>query len=162
MSCCQHLSDQPINVQIAVSAFFDFGPRFFKTTHLLIYWTLFAKAADQSSPMITISSLYGGEGFAGKSGRKTANACDASAKETNINTAAHFMFAAKNAFTEDPASLCSLAANLCSDTLAPILSCAHTLLTHLSISPASLCHRRTANGLELAKEPLSGGRSCSC
>jgi hypothetical protein len=40
------------------------------------------------------SPLNGGAGFAGKSGRKTANVCDTNAMETTMNTAAHFMSAA--------------------------------------------------------------------
>jgi hypothetical protein len=36
----------------------------------------------------------GGAGFAGNSGRKTANVCNMHVMETNTNTAAHFMFAA--------------------------------------------------------------------
>jgi hypothetical protein len=40
------------------------------------------------------SPLNGGAGFAGKSGRKTANVCDTNATETTMNTAAHFMSAA--------------------------------------------------------------------
>jgi hypothetical protein len=40
------------------------------------------------------SPLNGGAGFAGKSGRKTANVCDANPMETTMNTAAHFMSAA--------------------------------------------------------------------
>jgi hypothetical protein len=35
--------------------------------------------------------LNGGEDFAGKSGRKTANACETSAMETNVIAAAHLM-----------------------------------------------------------------------
>jgi hypothetical protein len=48
----------------------------------------------ESSPMVITSPLNGGAGFAGKTGRKTANACNANAAETNMNTAAHFMPAA--------------------------------------------------------------------
>jgi hypothetical protein len=40
------------------------------------------------------SPLNGGAGLAGKSGRKTANVCDANPMETTMNTAAHFMSAA--------------------------------------------------------------------
>jgi hypothetical protein len=43
---------------------------------------------------LEIASLNGGAGFAGKSGRKTANVCDANPMETMMNTAAHFMPAA--------------------------------------------------------------------
>jgi hypothetical protein len=48
--------------------------------------------------MIVASPLNGGADLTGKSGRKTADACDAIAKETKIRTAARFIFAAKNAF----------------------------------------------------------------
>jgi hypothetical protein len=51
-----------------------------------------------------------------KSGRKTANACDKSAKDNSMDDAAHFVFAAKNTFIEDRASLCNRAANRRSDT----------------------------------------------
>jgi len=47
----------------------------------------------ESSPMVITSPLNGGAGFAGKSGRKTANVCDTNAMETITNTAAHFMSA---------------------------------------------------------------------
>jgi hypothetical protein len=47
--------------------------------------------------MIDVSPLNGGADLTGKSGRKTADACDAIAKETKIRTAARFIFA-KNAF----------------------------------------------------------------
>jgi hypothetical protein len=40
------------------------------------------------------SPLNGGAGLAGKSGRNTANVCDANPMETTMNTAAHFMSAA--------------------------------------------------------------------
>jgi hypothetical protein len=48
----------------------------------------------ESSPTVINSPLNGGAGFAGKSGRKTANVCEANAMETITNTAAHFMSAA--------------------------------------------------------------------
>jgi hypothetical protein len=48
----------------------------------------------ESSPVVITSPLKGGAGFAGKSGRKTANVCDTNAMETRMNTAAHFMSAA--------------------------------------------------------------------
>jgi hypothetical protein len=48
----------------------------------------------ESSAMVIASPLNGGAGFAGKSGRNTANVCDTHAIETNANTAAHFMSAA--------------------------------------------------------------------
>jgi len=38
--------------------------------------------------------LRGGSGLTGKSGRTTANVCETNARETKVNTAAHFMFAA--------------------------------------------------------------------
>jgi len=47
----------------------------------------------ESSAMVTTSPLNGGAGFAGKSGRNTANICDTQAIETSMNTAAHFMSA---------------------------------------------------------------------
>jgi hypothetical protein len=50
--------------------------------------------------MTIVSPLNGGAGLAGKSGRKTANACDISARKTSVDSAAHFMFVAKNTFTE--------------------------------------------------------------
>jgi hypothetical protein len=58
--------------------------------------------------MTIVSPLNGGAGFAGKSGRKTANACDMSARKTSVDSAAHFMFVAKNTFTEDLASSLAL------------------------------------------------------
>jgi hypothetical protein len=36
----------------------------------------------------------GGSGLTGKIGRTTANVCETNARETKINTAAHFMLAA--------------------------------------------------------------------
>jgi len=41
--------------------------------------------------MIIAPLLNGGEDFAGKSGRNTANACDANAMKTTRIAAAHFM-----------------------------------------------------------------------
>jgi hypothetical protein len=41
--------------------------------------------------MIIAPLLNGGEDFAGKSGRKTANACETSAMETNVIAAARFI-----------------------------------------------------------------------
>jgi len=50
-----------------------------------------------SSPIIIIERPSdGGAGLTGKSGRKTANACDKTANETRMNAAAHFMFVATN------------------------------------------------------------------
>ena len=46
------------------------------------------------------SPLNGGAGFAGTSGRKTANACDANAIEMSADTETHFIFVASNGFTE--------------------------------------------------------------
>jgi hypothetical protein len=54
----------------------------------------------ESSPIIMSSPLNGGAGFAGKSGRKTANACDTNAIEISAETAAHFIFVARNTFTK--------------------------------------------------------------
>jgi hypothetical protein len=48
----------------------------------------------EPSPVVITSPLKGGDGFAGKSGRKTANVCDTNATETSMNTTAHFMSAA--------------------------------------------------------------------
>ena len=44
--------------------------------------------------MAITSPRNGGAGFAGKSGRKTANVCETNAMETSTDTAAHFMSAA--------------------------------------------------------------------
>jgi len=41
--------------------------------------------------MMIAPPLNGGPAFAGKSGRKTANACEANAMETSTIAAAHFM-----------------------------------------------------------------------
>src|SRR5436309_5407948 len=41
--------------------------------------------------MIIAPPVRGGEDFAGKSGRKTANVCEANAMETSTIAAAHFM-----------------------------------------------------------------------
>ncbi|PYK21089.1 MAG: hypothetical protein DME55_00305 [Verrucomicrobia bacterium] len=46
--------------------------------------------------MIIIWSPSGGPGLTAKSGRKTADACDKSARDTSTDTAAHFMFVATN------------------------------------------------------------------
>jgi hypothetical protein len=48
----------------------------------------------ESPPTLISSPLNGGDGFAGKSGRKTANAGDTNAMETSTDTAAHFMLVA--------------------------------------------------------------------
>src|SRR6266705_6860724 len=41
-------------------------------------------------------------GLAGTSSRKTANACDTNASEMSADTTAHFIFVARNNFTEIP------------------------------------------------------------
>jgi hypothetical protein len=41
--------------------------------------------------MVIAPPLNGGDDFAGKSGRKTANACETKAMETSTITGAHFM-----------------------------------------------------------------------
>jgi hypothetical protein len=48
----------------------------------------------ESPPIVIMSPPNGGAGFAGKSGRKTANVCDTNAMDTITEMAAHFMFAA--------------------------------------------------------------------
>jgi hypothetical protein len=50
--------------------------------------------------MIMSSPLNGGAGFAGTSGRKTANACDTNAIEISADAGAHFIFVARNTFTK--------------------------------------------------------------
>ena len=52
----------------------------------------------ESSPTVIISPLNGGAGFAGKSGRKTANVWDTNAMEMSTDTAAHFMSAGLSKF----------------------------------------------------------------
>jgi hypothetical protein len=47
----------------------------------------------ESSPTTITSPLKGGAALTGKSGRKSANAGDTSARQTSMHTAAHFMFA---------------------------------------------------------------------
>ena len=49
---------------------------------------------NESFPIAISSPLNGGAGFAGKSGRKTANADVTNAIQTSTNTVAHFMSAA--------------------------------------------------------------------
>jgi hypothetical protein len=51
------------------------------------------------SSMTMTSQLNGGAGLAGKSGRKTANACDTNASEMSADTTAHFILVARNSFT---------------------------------------------------------------
>src|SRR5262245_37319833 len=46
------------------------------------------------------SLLNGSSGLVGKSGRKTASACDSNAIEMSTETTAYFILAAKNTFTE--------------------------------------------------------------
>jgi hypothetical protein len=56
-----------------------------------------AEVRAKSLPLIIITwSLNGGAGLLGKSGRKTANACDEIAKDASRNTAARFMLVATN------------------------------------------------------------------
>src|SRR4029077_11605553 len=50
--------------------------------------------------MIMSLPLNGGAGFAGTSGRKTANACDTNAIEMSADTTAHLIFVARNGLTE--------------------------------------------------------------
>jgi hypothetical protein len=52
------------------------------------------KDLNESFPIAVSSPLNGGAGFAGTSGRKTANAGDTNAIQTSTNTVAHFMSAA--------------------------------------------------------------------
>jgi len=59
-----------------------------------------AESLNVSSPTIIAPPPNGGAGFIGKSGRKTASACDTSARETSTDTAATFIFAVNNPFTE--------------------------------------------------------------
>jgi hypothetical protein len=58
--------------------------------------------------MIITRSSNGGSGLIGNSGRKTANACDKSAKDTTMDTAAHFMFAGENT-SQKVYHLCAIA-----------------------------------------------------
>jgi len=55
---------------------------------------LFAGCWIESFPIAISSPLNGGAAFAGKSGRKTANACETNAMETTTIPAAHFMVGA--------------------------------------------------------------------
>ena len=66
----------------------------------VIYEAFSCTPRTESSPMIMSSPLNGGAGFAGISGRKTANACDTNAIEMSADTTAHFIFVARNSFTE--------------------------------------------------------------
>ena len=49
---------------------------------------------SMSFPITIVSPWNGGIGLTGNCGRKTPKPSDASTRETNINTAAHFMFLA--------------------------------------------------------------------
>jgi hypothetical protein len=56
---------------------------------------IFGRALNYFPLPITIAPpRSGGSGLTGKSGRKTANVCDASTREMDINTAATFMLVA--------------------------------------------------------------------
>ena len=55
---------------------------------------LLAECWIESFLIIISSPLNGGAGFSGKSGRKTANACETNAMETIVIAAAHFMVGA--------------------------------------------------------------------
>jgi hypothetical protein len=57
--------------------------------------------------MIMSSPLKGGAGLAGKSGRRTADACDANASQMSPDTTARFVLVASNDFTEAPTFLFS-------------------------------------------------------
>jgi hypothetical protein len=65
--------------------------------------------------------LKGGEDFAGKSGRKTAKACEMSAMETSVIAAAHFMSGGltkiqtrgKKIFSGEAASMSKVRAGQC-------------------------------------------------
>jgi hypothetical protein len=52
--------------------------------------------------MTITSPLTGGGVLTGKSGRKTADACDTNAREMTVDITAHFIFVAKNSFTKAP------------------------------------------------------------
>jgi hypothetical protein len=54
----------------------------------------FVDCRTQPSPMMIAPPLNGGPVFAGKSGRNTANACEANAMKTIMVAAAHFMLGA--------------------------------------------------------------------
>jgi len=74
-----------------------------KQTHFYLGAVVGASPAEdriESSPTVITSPPNGGAGFAGKSGRKTANVCDTNARETTMNTAAHFMSAALSKIKE--------------------------------------------------------------
>ena len=52
---------------------------------------LFTIGGTEPFPLPIASTPNGGPAFAGKSGRRTANACEAKARQTAIATAAHFI-----------------------------------------------------------------------
>ncbi|HVD94574.1 MAG TPA: hypothetical protein VNE84_00365, partial [Candidatus Limnocylindria bacterium] len=54
----------------------------------------FAECWTELFPVTIASAPKGGPAFAGKSGRNTANACEAIAMETTMVVAAHFMVGA--------------------------------------------------------------------
>ena|SRR5215468_4871741 len=68
---------------------------------VMLFW---AESLSVSSPMMIAPPPNGGSGFIGKRGRKTANACDASASETSMNTAARFILAREECFRIVPRS----------------------------------------------------------
>jgi len=63
-----------------------------------------ALGEDMSSPITIMSPWNGGIGLIGNCGRKTPKLSDASTRETNINTAAHFMFLAGSRTNQSLAS----------------------------------------------------------
>ena len=62
--------------------------------------TFAEKPNDAPPPMIMTSPLNSGAGLAEKSGLETADACDTNASEMSADTTAHFIFVARNSFTE--------------------------------------------------------------
>ena len=62
--------------------------------------TFAEKPNDAPPPTIMTSPLNGGTGLAEKSGLETADACDTNASEMSADTTAHFIFVARNSFTE--------------------------------------------------------------
>jgi hypothetical protein len=61
-----------------------------------------ADPATESSPTIMRSPLNGGVGLAGKTGRKTANACDRNASEMSADSSANLILVVRSTFTEIP------------------------------------------------------------
>jgi hypothetical protein len=55
---------------------------------------IFGRALNYFIPITITPPRSGGSGLTGKSGRKTANVCDASTREMNINPAGNFMLVA--------------------------------------------------------------------